>query len=73
MTETWTNKNSTMDIKGYEYKAIHRTRRQGAKRDSGGIAVYYRSDLATGVHLVRSTEDCGLKYPKRYYTRTKIF
>ena len=60
MTETWINKNSTIDIKNMIIKLFHMTRRQGAKRDSGGIAVYYRSDLATGVQLVRSTEDCVL-------------
>ena len=57
-TETWTNETSTMDIAGFDCLTLHRARRAGAKTDSGGIVVYFRSKLSSYVELIKTTEDC---------------
>ncbi len=59
-TETWTQEESDIEVKGFKYVAIHREKRGRAKRASGGIVVYFRSELANFVSLERSTEDCVL-------------
>ena len=46
-TETWTNENSAIDIAGFDCLTLHRARRAGAKKDSGGIVVYFRSELSS--------------------------
>lgn len=53
-TETWTNSESKLNLNSFEYKAIHRARRRGAKRDSGGIIVFYRSELSSFVQLFKT-------------------
>ena len=57
-TETWTNENSAIDIAGFDCLTLHRARRAGAKKDSGGIVVYFRSELSSHVELIETPEDC---------------
>ena len=59
-TETWTNKLSDLNIAGYNNVAIHRARRPGAKRDSGGIVVFFRENLAKFIKVRKTTDDCIL-------------
>ena len=60
LCETWTNEQSEMSLDGFEHFALHRPRHQRARRDSGGVALYYRAELAKYVTLVKETEDCIL-------------
>ena len=50
LTETWTCDTSDIDIVGYSHFALHRPKRKaGAKRNSGGIIVYIKDELSTGI------------------------
>ena len=71
LIETWTNKNSTVDFKGYS-NPIHSYRRfqhRKARRSSGGIIVYIRDSIRKGVSLVRNNIDCllWLKIDKTHF------
>ena len=60
LSETWTNKSSKIDLKGYS-KPIHSYRRfqnRRAKRASGGIIIYIKDDIRQGVKLVKNEIDC---------------
>lgn len=55
LNETWTNKNSIIDISGYS-KPIHSYRRfqnRRAKRSSGGIIIYVKDNIRKGISLVK--------------------
>ena len=55
--ETWTSEMSNLDVENFEYFALHRTQRKiNAKRDSGGIIIYVRSELYNSNMLVKT--DC---------------
>ena len=43
LTETWTNTKCDLSLPDYNYFSIHRPRPTRAKRDSGGIVVYYKN------------------------------
>ena len=45
LSETWTNQHSDMSLIGYDHAELHRTRPKNARRDSGGVAVYYESHI----------------------------
>lgn len=62
LAEAWTNSESKVDVRGLEHIAIHRPRRGKAKRDSGGIIVYYRAEFSHHIRLERSTEDSILGF-----------
>ena len=71
LTETWTNKDSTLDLKGYS-KPIHSYRRlqhRRAKRSSGGIVIYIKDNIRKGVTLVKNDIDCivWLKLDKMFF------
>ena len=50
ISEAWTNESSNVDMNGFRSFCKHRKRKRTAKRDSGGIVVYFREDIAKGVH-----------------------
>ena len=57
LTETWTCKNSRIELNGYS-NPIHSYRRfqnRRAKRASGGIIVYIKDDIRQGIKLVKKT------------------
>ena len=57
-TETWKNENSVIDIAGFDCLTLQRTRRAGAKKNYGGIVVYFCSELSSYVELTKTTGDC---------------
>ena len=72
LSETWTNKHSKFDSKGYS-KPIHSYRRlqnRRAKRSSGGIMIYIKDDIRQGVKLVKNELDCvvWLKLDKIFFS-----
>ena len=73
LCETWTNDNSVMNIPGYEYVALHRKRHPRARRDSGGIAIYYRENMAKYVTILKSSGDClqWVQINKDFYSGDK--
>ena len=50
MSETWTNESCDVDVKGFISFCKHRKRKKRAKRDSGGLVVYFKENIANGVH-----------------------
>ena len=57
LTETWTNEMSDMHIECFDHYALHRKRTRGAKRDSGGLAVYYKTYLDKYIELIKTSDD----------------
>ena len=57
MCETWTNENSDISFSDYCNYAFHRKRKRRAKRDSGGIILYFKSHLVKGVKLLSNVGD----------------
>ena len=53
MCETWTNERSDITLEGYEHYAFHRKRKPRAKRDSGGLILYYRTNIAKGIKFLK--------------------
>ena len=58
--ETWTSESSVVDVNGF---ALHRTPPPPqAKRDSGGLIVYYRNTISRGIEIYQKQNDIiGLK------------
>ena len=46
-----------MSLIGYDHAELHRARPKNARRDSGGVAVYYKSHMANYITLIKSTEN----------------
>ena len=70
MQETFTNKNSKIQLNGY--KAVHSYRRlqnKRAKRSSGGLIIYIREQYQKGVKIVKNDIDCliWLKFDKNFF------
>ena len=56
--ETWTSESSNLDVENFEHFAFHRTQRKlNAKRDSGGIIIYVKSELYNNNMLVKTDSD----------------
>lgn len=56
--ETWTSEVSEIDVSDYEVISLHRTQKKiGAKRDSGGLAIYIRSSLYDSDVVVKKDSD----------------
>ena len=51
LSETWTHKHCTLDLKGYDCISKHRERKKHAKRDSGGLVCYIRKQISQGIKL----------------------
>ena len=54
-TETWSSELSHMNMDDYKYFAVHRPRSAGAKRDSGGVAIYYENHLDNVIEFIKSS------------------
>ena len=72
LTETWTSKNSRIELNGYS-NPIHSYRRfknRRAKRSSGGIIVYIKDDIRQGIKLVKNNVDCliWIKLEKNFFS-----
>ena len=49
---------SVVDVNGFEHIALHRTpKTKTAKRDSGGIIVYYRNTISRGNEIYQNQND----------------
>lgn len=57
LVETWTNELCDLCLDGYEYVALHRPRSRHARRNSGGIVIYYRTKLADSISLHKKSDD----------------
>ena len=44
----------------YEHVAVHRTKHPRARRDSGGLVFYYKTDMAKHLSILKTTGDCLL-------------
>ena len=71
LSETWTSKNSVINLKGYS-NPIHsyrKYRHKRAKRSSGGIIVYIRDSIRKGIKMVKNEVDClvWLKLEKCFF------
>jgi hypothetical protein len=52
LTETWTSVVSDIEVEGFEYIVLNRTEKLlTAKRDSGGLILYFRKTISKGVQL----------------------
>ena len=52
-SETWTNKNSILNLDGFSKPICkHRRRCKKAKRDSGGLCIFLKNNIAKGVHII---------------------
>ena len=68
LNETWTNDNSRIHLEGYESFSKCRFRKQRSKRDSGGIVMFVRNNIAKGVRSVNwDFEDGALLLLKKEY------
>lgn len=54
LTETWTSSDRDWTIPGYSNFEVHRPRRSGAKRDSGGLIVMVKNQLSDFVTLEKT-------------------
>ena len=55
--ETWTSESSILDVENFEFFSLHRQRKLTAKRDSGGLIIYVRSELYDPKMLVKTDGD----------------
>ena len=74
MSETWTNKSSNIDLKGYS-KPVHSYRRyqhKRAKRSSGGLIIYIRDTFRKGIKVIKNKYDwlVWLKLDKHHFRMT---
>ena len=46
-----------MSIDEYKYFVVHRSRSAGTKRDSGGVAIYYKNHLVNVIEYIKSSND----------------
>ena len=56
-TETWTSDISDLNVDGFECFPLHRTSKPGSKRNSGGIAVYFRNEYVSDDILFLQSDD----------------
>ena len=55
LSETWTNKSSLIDLKGYS-SPIHSYRKyqhKRARRSSGGLIIYIKDSIRAGIELIK--------------------
>ncbi len=70
LTETWTSDVSNINVEGYCCYPAHRTlRKKKARRDSGGLIVYIKDDISSGVEFIRNVNDdlMWLKLDKHFF------
>ena len=57
-TETWTNEKSDIEVDEFKHIALHRTvKHKRAKRDSGGVILYYRTTISHAIEVVFTDSD----------------
>ena len=74
--ETWTNRNSNIDIDGYVSHNFYRKyQNRRARRCSGGVTVYIKDILKNGVSIVRNSNDTviWLKLDKVFFPYAKRY
>ena len=58
LTETWTCKNDNLDLNGFSHFHCNRPKcNKRAKRNSGGIVVYFKNCLKDKISLVKMCEN----------------
>ena len=58
LTETWTDPNSNLDLQGYTRHSLHRlVKKKKTQRNSGGLAIYIRSNIADGISVIKTDSD----------------
>ena len=61
LTETWNSKTTNIEINSYERFSCPRPKcNQKAKRESGGVIVYYRKTLSKGIEPVQQNGIFGV-------------
>ena len=72
LSETWSNSLQESNLRVTDYNALfkHRRRKKKAKRDSGGIACFYKKSLSSGITLHDWDFEDGicLKLDKVFFT-----
>jgi hypothetical protein len=54
LTESWTDENSKLDIVNFTcYNYFRKFRHKKAKRNCGGIVVYIRNSIKSGVKIIK--------------------
>lgn len=57
-TETWSNKQTELEVQGFEHYALHRGERKStARRDSGGLVIYIANYLKNYVKFLKTDKD----------------
>ena len=59
-SETWTNRYSCIEMNEYVVFRKERVRREGARRDSGGLVCYFKESVAKGVSEVEWNYEDGM-------------
>lgn len=63
LSETWLSVNESCMLNGFEHVLVNRPRRNRAGRNSGGLAVYYKSHIKRGVTITK-IDPCGIIWLK---------
>ena len=66
-SETWTNEFSKLDVKGFKKFCKHRLRVKNAKRDSGGLVVYFKEHIVKGAKEIEWDFEDVLNYAKGFF------
>ena len=62
LSECWINRNSVLNLDGYECVTKCRRRRKRAKRDSGGMCVFVKKEIWAGVTEIDWDFEDGLLF-----------
>ena len=62
LSECWINRNSVLNLEGYECVTKCRRRRKRAKRDSGGMCVFVKREIWSGVTEIDWDFEDGLLF-----------
>ena len=70
LSETWTNEKNKLDLEEFEEPYCkHRSRKVNARRDSGGLCVFFRKCIAKGITEITWDYEDGMcfKLDKRFF------
>lgn len=76
LSESWTNKNSEIELSGYKcFNYFRKFQHRNARRSSGGIVVYCKNDIANGVEVVKNHYDTiiWLKLDKIFFKLKRMY
>ena len=63
ISETWANEMNELGIEGYSKPICKfRKRKKSGKRDSGGLCVYFRNEILSGVEEIKWNFEDGLSF-----------